>query len=227
MKTTVFLLLLFFCSSFGFAQVKFGIRAGLSSSSVNTEDVVNISTTLSEYRIASAVKNPKMGYHVGMMLQIGLPAIPVQIIPEVLYTRVSSEVEISSEVLSGPAASISPEAFNERFSRIDIPVMIAYKAGPIRFQAGPVGSYIISENRNLISALQSLEGELSLEEEETNTITYGYQAGIGANILGKLAIDLKYEGSLNKVSDGIRIGDVEGKFDQRVSQFILSLGFLL
>ena len=43
-------------------------------------------------------------------------------------------------------------------------------------------------------------------EEEFNGATWGYQVGIGFDILKKVTIDVKYEGNLSSLGDGVKIG---------------------
>ena len=62
-------------------------------------------------------------------------------------------------------------------------------------------------------------------KEEFNGATWGYQIGVGLDILKKVTIDLKYEGNLSKLADGVKIGDQTMNFDSRNSQFVATLGF--
>ncbi|MCK7536999.1 MAG: hypothetical protein MZV63_41575 [Marinilabiliales bacterium] len=63
-------------------------------------------------------------------------------------------------------------------------------------------------------------------KEEFNGTTWGYQVGLGLDVFKKLTIDLKYEGSLSKLGDGVKIGGEVQDFDSRNSKIILSLGWI-
>ena len=63
-------------------------------------------------------------------------------------------------------------------------------------------------------------------KEEYNGATWGYQVGAGLDILKKLTIDLKYEGSFSKLGSGIQLGDQDFDFDSRNSKIILTLGWM-
>ena len=60
-------------------------------------------------------------------------------------------------------------------------------------------------------------------KQKYNNITLGYQAGIGLEI-SKLTFDLKYEGNLSRLGTGIKIGNETYSFDNRMKQWILSVG---
>ena len=62
-------------------------------------------------------------------------------------------------------------------------------------------------------------------EQEFSAATLGYQAGVGLE-LANLLVDVKYEGNLSKLGDGVTIAGRDYSFDQRMSQWILSVGFL-
>jgi opacity protein-like surface antigen len=59
-----------------------------------------------------------------------------------------------------------------------------------------------------------------------SNLSYGYQAGIGVDLLKKLTIDLRYEGSLKKYQNTIEttLGDVN--LDDRPNSFLLSVGII-
>lgn len=84
----------------------------------------------------------------------------------------------------------------------------------LRLQAGPVASIDMdSDLRDANHTIQDVDYEKA---------TLGYQAGIGLDI-GNFILDAKYESSLSTITKNI------GRFDtdQRINQFILSVGFKL
>jgi hypothetical protein len=83
-----------------------------------------------------------------------------------------------------------------------------------RIQAGPIAS--IDINSDLKDANDTVQNA------DFNSATLGYQAGLGLDI-GNLIIDAKYESSLSSLTGNI--GGLET--DQRINQFILSVGFKL
>jgi len=105
---------------------------------------------------------------------------------------------------------------NQTFKKIDLPVMAGVKFGPVRVGLGPVGSYMIQSESFLDDLQDDMEGEF-------NKVAFGYQAGIGVDVW-KLAVDLRYEGNLSKLGDGVTIGNYTAGFDTRNPQFLLSVG---
>lgn len=149
----------------------------------------------------------EVGYHVGIFARIGGGGIYVQ--PEVLYAQTSGTF-----TFSGPTPGGGSE-FKADFNRLDIPIMVGFKLFKIlRIQAGPIAS--IDIDSKLRDAIETVE------EVEYKSSTLGYQAGVGLDI-GNLYLDAKYESSLSAITENI------GTFqtDQRVSQFVFSLGFKL
>lgn len=149
----------------------------------------------------------EIGYHVGIFTRFGAAGFYLQ--PELLYTQTSGTFSYSS-----PTAGSSSE-FKAQFNRLDIPVMLGFRMFKLlRIQAGPIGSINIkSELKDAADVVQDVDYKQA---------TIGYQAGLGFDI-GNFILDAKYESSLGNVTENV------GGFqtDQRVSQWILSVGFKL
>ncbi len=147
------------------------------------------------------------GFHVGAFARFGGAVFFVQ--PEVLFTQTSGDFKYNGFDPGG-----DPD-FEAEFNRLDIPVMIGFKAFKfLRLQAGPIASI------NLQTDISNA-GE-DIQNVDTNSASFGYQAGLGIDI-GNLYIDAKYEGGLSGVVENI------GGFstDQRLNQWVLSVGFKL
>lgn len=148
----------------------------------------------------------KFGYHVGIFARIGLGPLYLQ--PEVLYTQTQGQFSFDEGV-----GAI--EEYEADFNRVDIPVMLGFKMfNFLRIQAGPIASINVnSELKNAGNTVQNVDFK---------DATIGYQAGLGLDI-GNLIIDAKYESSLDEISGNM------GNFstDQRMNQWILSVGFRL
>ncbi|MCC5930521.1 MAG: PorT family protein [Cyclobacteriaceae bacterium] len=179
----------------------FGPRVGLSSS---TLDIKNIDDATFE------TEGAQLGFHAGVFARISIPLVGIYIQPELLYTSTSGKVNVTE-----PSTLVS-QIRNYDFNRIDLPVMIGFKAGKIfRINAGPSFSYLLSAEENGANIL-----------ENYRSATVGYQAGLGLD-LGPILIDAKYEGNLSKFGDQVKLGNQAFSTDQRLNQFILSLGFRL
>jgi hypothetical protein len=185
---------------------KMGIRGGVSSSTVKVnEDLILPSG--SNYSLESY--DPLVGFHAGLVSRITIKKIFVQ--PELLFSSSGGQVKVSD--LTNGTYTLREQKFN----RIDLPVLAGVKTGRLRLEAGPVASFTLSEKSDLF--------ETSGYKEDFKKATIGYQAGIGFDLFKKLIFDLKYEGSLSKLGSGLTVGTTTYPYDTRTSQWILSLGF--
>ncbi len=179
------------------AQIKFGIKAGVTSTSLKADDFI---------------------FQGGIFTRITILKLYVQ--PELLFTSTNAELEVTQFL-----DEVEGESFIEEqsFRQIDFPIMVGYKFGPARFQLGPVGTIMLSSDPALdkIDELDNIN-----VKEEFNGATWGYQVGVGLDIFKKLTIDLKYEGSLSKLGDGVNIGGEVQDFDSRNSKIIFTLGWM-
>ncbi len=193
------------------AQIKFGIKAGITSTSIKVDEVIDIDDASDIDELAIKGMNSKIGFQGGIFSRITIAKLYVQ--PELLFTSTSGEVEITEFLASGEQIPIIKE---QEFKQIDIPIMLGYKFGPARIQAGPIASIVIDSKSVLV--------DYDNYEEEFNGATWGYQVGVGLDIGKKLTIDVKYEGNLSKLANGVKIGNETLDFDSRNSQFVASLG---
>lgn len=196
------------------AQLKFGIKAGITSTSIKVDDFYEIDDASDIQELTIKGKDAKIGFQGGVMARLTIFKLYVQ--PELLFTSSSGEVEVSALLDNGDTYT---QIRDQKFRQIDFPIMVGYKFGPARFQLGPVGTIVLSTD-------PSLDGFRDMDyKEEFNGATWGYQVGVGLDLGKKITIDIKYEGNLSKLADGIKIGGETRNFDSRNSQFVASLGF--
>ena len=212
MKRLIFIALLIIPFSIvSNAQIKFGIKAGITSTSIKADDVFSIDDVTDVEKLAIKGKNSKVGIQGGIFTRITILKLYIQ--PELLFTSTGGEIEVTEFLESGDKVTKLKE---QKFNQIDIPIMLGYKIGPARLQAGPIASIVLSSS----SALKDYNNY----EEEFNGATWGYQVGVGLDIFKKVTIDVKYEGNLSKLGDGVKIGGETRSFDSRNSQLVASLG---
>jgi hypothetical protein len=188
-----------FLSFSGFAQeFTLGPKFGLSSTKVDFA---------SENFIPG---DAQTGFHVGLFTRISFGGFFIQ--PEALYTKTNGSFQINSPQ---PGGGTGTSTFSEDFNRLDIPVMLGFRFFKfLRLQAGPIASIDIdSDLRDASNTIQEVDYEKA---------TLGYQAGIGLDI-GNFILDAKYESSLSTITKNI--GSLNT--DQRINQFVLSVGFKL
>lgn len=202
-KFGLLLLISILSSISSYGQIRFGIRGGMNSSKLKSKDVF----VTSNYRITYS-NNASLGYHVGLVCQIQLFNFFFQ--PELLYSVARNDINIYN--LSSPSET---EVITQKLNRIDIPVLLGMKMNVLKFEAGPVVTFLISD----VSDLK----KITSYDMQLNRATIGLQVGAGLDV-GRLSLDLKYEGNLSKVGDGISVGETKVPFDSRMRQFIVSVG---
>lgn len=185
---------------------KWGIKGGIGFSSIPMDDIKNISDGSDVYDLVTG--DGVMGYHFGLQTRIKVAMILIQ--PELYFNAGGGTIE---QIVDGGAT----EVLNVKFNRIDLPVLVGFKLGPVRINAGPVGSFILSESNDLTE----LEPDF---EMYASAMSWGYQAGLGLDI-SKLSLDVRYEGSLSALGETFTVGGVDFPLDARPSQWIISLGW--
>lgn len=200
---------------------RFGVKGGVSSSKFSVDNTMfqDIQTTQGVRDILIEQGESKLGLHFGVFGRIQITGLYIQ--PELLFTQTRGEFVVNEIDPSNTQETI--ESFAEqKFNKFDVPVMVGWKFGPARIGLGPVASVMLSENNGLVDKINDLSNETA--ESSLNKAVFGYQVGVGLDILKFATIDLKYEGNLSKLGEAIQIGNQNFAFDQRNPQFIASLG---
>ncbi len=146
------------------------------------------------------------GFHFGVFARFGGAGFFVQ--PELLITQTSGQFGINIPGFTNPNQQVTAE-----FNRLDLPVMMGIRLFKIvRLMAGPIASLDMNSTfKDAPNAIQNADFKKT---------TLGYQAGVGFD-LGNLTIEGKYESGLSDFTDNIATIST----DNRVDQFILSVGF--
>lgn len=193
--------------------IRFGIKAGAGSSSIKGDDIVLAVTDRSVDELKLKAEGATFGVHFGLMSRINIPLLPIHIQPELLFTSAGGKYTVENVT-----QSLKEEDVKQTFNRVDIPIIVGYKLGPVRLLGGPVASFVLSEGFSTES--------IGNVESDFNSATWGIQAGLGVDILNKVTVDLRYEGSLSKLGDSATFGGQDFPFDSRASQVLVSVGYL-
>jgi hypothetical protein len=185
-----------------FAQFSLGIRGGVNFSQLKTDNTQSIGANLQQSL------DTKTGYVGGVYARIGSKLF---IQPELIFSAKGGSVNI---LKNGTSQTVAID-----YTNFDVPLLIGYKFGPIRLNAGPMASFTVSSN-GLDEALKSVSSNLG---ESFKKASYGYQAGGGID-LGSLSLDLRYEGSLSEVSS---LSSSNINFTQKGNLWQLTLGLRL
>ena len=141
----------------------------------------------------------------------------------VLYKPLKSILSTLGVLLFGKTQSTITSGVSNvdlSFNRVDVPVMIGGKIGPLRINAGPSFSF-------LTSAESDVSGVVTDIKDNYSNTTVGFQAGIGVDIM-KFVIDLKFDGSLGeKFGDALTVNGNTFSTDERPNQIVLAVGFKL
>jgi hypothetical protein len=205
MKKLLVLLLAVFITLPAISQVKFGLKVGASTTFITMDDAKTITSGNTSYLIGKA-ESAGYGIHGGVFLRVNISKLYIQ--PEVLFATRSNSYTFQNVSSLADSATVK-----QTFNNLNIPVLIGLKFGPVRINAGPVGSVKITAKELIdnpdVKAVYA-------------AMTFGYQAGVGLDLMKKLTIDLRYEGGLSKFQNKL-----EGvALDDRPNAFLLSVGYM-
>ena len=203
MKKLFFVCLLLSATTLTFAQAKFGLKAGLSTTDVTVNEI--------EFGDGSSLdlENVGVGFHAGIFFQAKMGAFFIQ--PEVLFNSNTATYRVNDF-----GNGLVDQAFSESYNYLDIPVLLGLKLGPVRLGAGPVGHVFLNSNTGL--------NQWEQYREDFRALELGYQAGIGLDIW-KLVIDVRHEGNLGRFGNHINVGGETIAFDETPSRLLVSVGW--
>lgn len=186
------------------AQFKAGIKGGVTTYNMKLGDfLVTNSDAASDFGLA--VKDAKFGYQFGLWARIGRG---LHIQPEVLFStnKVEYEIQDGNDVFLG----------EETYTNIDVPIMAGIKLGPLRAQAGPVARIFLGSDDKLANVIDDYQSD-------HDRLKIGYQAGIGLD-LWRVALDLRYEGSLRHFGDNISVAGQNFGLDGKAGRVVATVG---
>jgi len=185
------------------SQIKFGIKAGAETTTVPTYDVSSGTSNI------TALQDASWGFHGGLFLRITLLGLYIQ--PEAVFATNTFDYNVTTVTAT--------ELKSQTFNRLSIPVLVGFKLGPLRINAGPAAAIQIGSPEALVS-------DPNFEDMYKGAI-WGYQAGLGVDLFKRLTLDARYAGSLGeKFGDSVAIGSQNFKLDYGQSSFLLSLGII-
>ena len=189
---------------------QFGIKGGLGLSNLKIDDITGIGSAGDAYDLATG--DHVAAYHVGIQTRVKLAMLFIQ--PELYFNDGGGTLQ---KVVEG---NPTDELMSVDFKRVDLPVLVGVKLGPVRLGAGPAGSYVIQES--IVDDIGDLPPDYTVFSK---SLTWGFQAGLGVD-LSKITLDVRYEGSLSKLGDEFTVGGQDFALDARPSQWLFSVGFM-
>lgn len=210
MKKVVVIILAVLFASPAFSQLKFGVKAGLNTTSLKMEDIKTLTSSGTNYTV-EALKGANYGFHFGGFMRLKILALYIE--PELLFSTRTNEYTVTN------LSSSAGEIVKQKFNKLDIPVMVGVKLGPIRVHGGPAATLLINSPKDIVDDPNF--------ESMYSRMTIGYQAGLGFDLLKTLTFDLRYEGSLKKYQN--KINNLTGttfNLDDRPNAFLFSVGIM-
>lgn len=187
-----------------FSQVKFGLKAGASTDFTFTN--LTFEGTNIEVILQNA-KNAEWGFQGGVFMRATIAGFYVQ--PELLLATATNSVSYQDVEAGG-----APVIYNQKFNKLNIPVLLGLKLGPLRINAGPAASVMISDPKDIIVGATYKRA------------TFGYQAGLGFDLMKRLTFDLRYEGNLNQFGNEIVIANQTFVLDDRTGAILVHVGLI-
>ncbi len=189
--------------------VTFGLKAGVNTT---TDVFKNASLTNDEGKGYDIINNKaKVGFLAGAYARVSILGFFVQ--PELYYAQSSTEITLQ-EI---GTTTVSKEV--NKLNTLNIPILFGTKFGPLRVNAGPVATIILS-NTNIVDNISGLD-------QDMDKANWGLQAGIGLDI-SKISLDARYETSISKLGSAYNTASgSKVNFGSRPQQFIFTLGLKL
>lgn len=214
MRKLIVILFVVLVSIPAFSQIKFGLKVGVSTTSLSMPTIKTVNSGTTSFTV-DALTAAKYGFHGGAFVRLTFFGIYLQ--PELLFSTRSNEYTVKD--VSNPNVNVPAYVVKQSFNKLDIPVMLGFKLGPLRINAGPTGSLLINSPKAIITNPDY--------KNNYNKMTFGYQAGLGFDLLNFLTFDLRYEGNLKKYQNQIQnLAGTKYNLDDRPNAFLFSVGIM-
>lgn len=206
MRKILILIVALFCLGSASAQVKFGIKGGLNANF----NKWNFQEIIQQFDVTKAGNSA--GFHVGLQLRIQTK-IGLYFEGDALYNYASEKVNIWDNGVNTSSIKISNH-------NLDIPVLVGFKFGFFRLYAGP--KFTVNLGNDIGKSLT----DITNIHFKYDSNAFGYQAGVGFDILKKITLDVSYNGRFYRSTQEFIINGnpIEGKFAN--NQLWISAGFL-
>ena len=177
----------------------------------------------------------------GLFGRVELGMLYVQ--PEVLYFKTQNIFSLEATNISEGLLPEENVTFTLNEANLQVPILVGVKfldlgVATLRAQVGPTANFTLAST-TLFDKTFSLTGNdgetVNIDENEqafdTKAIAWGMQAGIGADILGKITLDINYNFGLSKVFGNLNNTSLNNYFDftnidnTKQSLFMVTVGY--
>lgn len=167
--------------------------------------------------------------------------------PEVLYFKTNN---IFSLDVANTSQTWLPEetvTFTLNEANLQVPILVGVKfldlgVATLRAQAGPTANFTLASTTLFDKEFKLINDddpnnvqEMTLEDDsniiDTKSIAWGMQVGLGADILGKITLDINYNFGLSRVFGGLNNTNLGNYFDfsnvdnTKQSLFMVTVGY--
>ena len=167
--------------------------------------------------------------------------------PEILYFKTNN---IFSLDVANTSQSWLPEetvTFTLNEANLQVPILVGVKfldlgVATLRAQAGPTANFTLASTTLFDKEFKLINDDnpedpqtITLEDDsniiDTKSIAWGMQLGVGADILGKITLDINYNFGLSKVFGGLNNTNLGNYFDfsnidnTKQSLFMVTVGY--
>ena len=163
--------------------------------------------------------------------------------PEVLYFKTQNIFALD---IANTSEGWLPEenvTFTLNEANLQVPILVGFKfldlgVATLRAQVGPTANFTLASTTlfdKTFTLTNNNDETVTLDENEqvfdTKTIAWGMQAGIGAEILAKITLDINYNFGLSKVFGGLNNTNLNQYFDftnidnTKQSLFMVTVGY--
>lgn len=192
-----------------------GAKVSATTPNLKIEDIKNLNNPDETVQLLENT-DASLGYQLGIFARVSLLGIYIQ--PEAMLSNSKSEIKFT-DVMDENQELV--DVIGEvKLNKIDVPVMVGKRFLKVfRINAGPVFTLLLSQDIDQSGAGGAYE---EIQSNYKNS-TVGMQYGIGLDI-ASINIDLRHEMAMQSIAEDITIGDTTFEADQRMDQFLLSVG---
>lgn len=194
-------------STTAFAQVEFGLKAGLATESLQ-EMRFDLSQSGRE-DLGLAISGADYGFQFGALLRIPL-SDRFDLQTELTFNSAKTDFQFEDPDQNATVF------LSERYNDINLPVMGSWKLAFLRFNAGPVGHFFVSSNSDLTDA----DGR----ERVWDSFNLGYTLGMAIDI-SRITIDVRYDGNFSKYGEDFAVAGETFRVDQAPKRWIGSVAY--
>jgi len=209
MNHKLLILLTFFSliSTAVFAQIEFGLKAGLATEALREQQFDLTRTGREDLRLA--LSDASYGFQIGALVRVPLS------------DRFGIQTEATLNTASNRFRFDDPDQngtliFRERYTDINVPLLASWKVAFLSLNAGPVGHFKVAS----ASDLRNADGR----ERAFDTFNLGYALGAAVDI-GPITFDVRYDGNFSRYGDDFSIAGENFRVDQAAKRWIGSVAY--